>query len=443
MVAGGVWGRWSGIAALAAVGAGGVQAVETAQVLTGELLIEGINQQNYLDGDDDRNDRASAMWLRGRLGAMVDFDDYAELEIGVVYDGQAGDRTGTDTDGSAEIALNEAFLTLKHLFRDDLHLRLGRQPVTWNLRAHHGAFYHDSRADDPLVNSWDGVRLYWQGRNLTTSAFWYQLDEANEQRGLDGLGAATTRTPNARDNSLFGVVLDYQPDAEGDNRLFFTGGASIELNQRVDATTVADEVIAYYGGFEAELLADVDLYGEGVIQDGDLRGGGSMAGWGFNIGADYRPPGPLDTVLGIQFDLLSGDDDPDSGDYEAFSAPWEGVSDTLIVEHERYGELAELQVGNRQALKLKLEYRFLQERFRVKMLGAHYQLPEAVDGADTFGTEIDFQINWQYTYWVNLGFMAAAFFPSDGYQNLIERATGTPGGDDEIYLLGANAQVVF
>ncbi|MDA3962826.1 MAG: alginate export family protein [Planctomycetota bacterium] len=435
------WGRWSGIAAAGLLAAGTAQAVETEQMLTGELLIEGINQNNYTDGSDDANDRAAAMWIRAKIGAKVDFDDYAELELSLVYDGQAGDYSGIDQDDSAEVAFNDAFLTLKHLFRDDFHMRIGRQPVSWNLRSDYGAFYHDSRADDPLVTSWDGVRAYWQNTKVTASAFWYILDEAVERKGIE-VPVAGAKT-NSGDNDLIGIMLDYQPDADGDNRLFFTGGATMELNQQVEPGLEAKELIAYYAGFEANLTAGIDLYGEGVFQDGELRNGNSMTGWGFNLGADYRPPGPMDTIIGVQFDMLSGDGDPNDGEYEAFSAPWEGVSDTLIVEHERYGELSELQVGNLQALKLKFEYRFMQERFRVKMMGAHYQMPEKVNNEDTFGTEVDFEINWQYTYWVNFGFMAAAFLPDTGYQEVVRQELGTVGGDDEIYFLGGTAQVVF
>jgi len=400
-----------------------------------------VNQHNYTDGDDDRGDRHSAMWLRAKLGAKVDFDEFAEVELAVVYDGEGGDASGRDDDDSGEVAVNDAFITLKRLFRDDLHLRLGRQPVSYNLRPDHGAFLFDSRANKPTVTSWDGARGYYQNSRWTISAFWFILDEAVE---FEGLSARAATGGNARDNDLYGLVIDYQPDSDGDDRLFFTGGTSWEVNSPAGLTGPAGkELLNYFFGFEANLDQGFDLYGEVAVQDGETEGGAGYTGFGFNAGIDYHVPGPVDTVLGLQFDFLSGDDPDSDDDYEGFDAAWEGVSDTLIVEHERYGELSELVVGNLQAIKLKAEYRFLEDRFRVKMLGAHYTFTEDVGGEDEFGTEIDFTMNWQYTYWVNLGFMAAAFLPGDGYIEAAGAALGGDPSDDEIYFLGGNAQVVF
>jgi hypothetical protein len=432
---------WTGIAA-AGLLASTAHAAETEQVLLGELLIEGINQNNYTDGDDDRNDRSSQLWIRAKLGAKVDFDDFAEVELALVYDGEGGDASGSDSNETGEVRVNDAFLTLKRLFRDDLHVRLGRQPVAYNLRPNHGAFLHDSRANDPIVTSWDGVRAYWQNVRWTVSGFWFLLDEANESQGLEP--SPPGAPGNSRDDTLWGLVVDYQPDADADNRLFFTGSATWEQNSPGQLVgPVGDDLITYHFGFEATLGRGFDLYGEAGFQDGETRDGQDFTGFGFTAGVDYRIPGPMDSILGLQYDFLTGDDPDTDDEFEGFNAPWEGVSDTLIVEHERYGELSELLVGNLQALKLKVEYRFLQDRFRVKMLGAHYRLNEDVGGEGTFGTEVDFTINWQYTYWVNLGLMAGAFIPDDGYVEAVNRALGVDAQDDEIYFLGANAQVVF
>lgn len=428
----------------AAAGAlvGGAQAVETEQILLGELLVEGIHQNNYLDGSDDRNDRASQMWLRAKLGAKVDFDQFAEVEVAVVYDGEGGDATG-DNDNDSQVELNDAYITLKRLFRDDFHMRLGRQPVAYNLRPDYGAFLHDSRANKPTVTSWDGVRAYYQNVRWTITAFWFMLDEANERQGLQPTNAADRS--NADDNDLWGVVVDYQPDADADNRVFITGSATWEKKPGAGAfgeSPAGRDLITYYLGAEADLGEGFQLYGEGAIQEGETESGHDYAGWGFNLGFDYHVPGPIDTVVGIQYDWLTGDD-PGSSEFEGFVANWEGVSDALIVEHERYGELSEMLAGNLQALKLKLEYRFLEDRFRIKMLGAHYTLDEEVGGEDDFGTEIDFTMNWQYTYWVNLGFMAAAFIPGKGYQEVANGIYGNDAGDDEIYFFGGSAQIVY
>jgi len=418
-------------------------AAETEQLLTGELLLEGINQQNYTDGNDDSDDRSAQMWIRAQFGATIDFDEFAEIDMSVVYDGEAGDSSGTDSNDSDEVAFNDAYLTLKRFIRDDIHVRIGRQPVAWNLRSGYGAFLHDSRANKPTVTSWDGARAYWQTGDWTAHGFMFLLDEANESQGLQPKSAGDTS--NSRDNTLWGFALDYEPDSQADHRLFFTFSATLEEHAPVGGGTGlrSDELITYYLGFQADLANGFDIYGEGARQDGELSDGSDHEGFGLSVGLDWHVPAQIDTVVGIQVDYLSGDDDPTDGDFEGFSAPHEGTSDTLIVEHERYGELSELLVGNLQAIKLKNEMSFLEDLIRIKTVLAQYELVEEIGGEDSFGTEIDFTFDWQYTHFVNLSLMGGLFIPDDGYEAAASSVLGTTTDSDEIYFLGAGAQVTF
>jgi len=409
------------------------------QYLTGELLVEGVNQNNFTDGSSDVDDRSSQMWLRARLGSKLVFDDKVEAELSVVYDAEGGDVSGSGD--RSEVEINDAYLTLKRFVRDDLYAHLGRQPVSWNLRTDYGAFLHDSRANKPVVTSWDGARLEWQFYdNLTISGFFYLLDEANENERLETL--ATTAS-NADDNALWGLVFDWQPDNTGDNRVFFSASATLEQNPVVDSGLVGDDLINYYAGLEVKLDRGFDVYVEGAVQDGDLDDDRSFDGFGASLGIDWHVPGPYNAVFGVQFDHLSGEDDPNDDNFSGFAARWEGVSDMLIVEHERYGELSEMLVGNLQAAKLKVEYGFFEDRIRLKAMAANYLLAEEIGGEDDFGQEFDAVLNWQYTYNVSFSAFGGVFFPGEGFENAAAANLGTTSDDDEVILFGANAQVLF
>ena len=433
------------LAGAVALATGAIHAEAGQQVLKGELLIEGINANNYTDGNDNENDRASQMWLRASYGAKLSFDDFSEVHLGVVYDAEGGDWSGTAANAGetrGEVAINDAYVVLKQFLREDMHLRIGRQPVSWNLRADYGAFLFDSRANKPVVTNWDGVRGYWQTDRVKWSAFWYLLDEDREAQGL-GTGAGG----NSKDNSLYGLSFDWEPDSNGDNRIFLTGSASIEENTPLGiagGNLAGEQLINYYFGAEVEFDQGFTFYGEFSAQDGKFDDTQDFDGLGFSLGIDWEAGDGQDTIIGVQYDWLSGDDNPGDNKFESFHANWEGVSDTLIMEHERYGELSELLVGNLEAVKVKLEYGMFEDRMRVKLVGAWYSLNEAdAFGDDDFGAEFDFVVNWQYTYHVNVGMFFGFFDPGDAYMNAASSVLGTNVNDDLIMLGGINVQTLF
>jgi len=249
---------------------------------------------------------------------------------------------------------------------------------------------------------------------------------------------------NSDDNALWGLAFDWQPEQAGDDRLFVTASITLEQNPRIGAGAgVGDELLSYYMGLDFELARGYNLWAEGSFQDGDVNDTVSFDGFGVSGGVDYRLQGPNDTVLGIQADYLSGDGDPGDDDFEGFTTPWEGTSDTYIVEHERYGELSELLVGNLFAIKAKAEYGFFEDRMRLKAVYGHYELNEDIGGASDFGDEIDLKLHWTYTYNVSFGLFGGYFMPGDAYKNTAAAVLGTSPDDDDIYFVGANAQVLF
>lgn len=421
-------------AGLVLAAASGWAADETGlQHLRGELLVEGVHQSNYRPGRSDVNQ----LWMRAVLGAKLVFDKRLEAQIGFAADFEGGDDRSRRADDRSDVVISDAYLTLKEFLSPDWHWRLGRQPMTWNLRADHGGFLYDSRADDPSAQGWDGVRTYVEFDRLTLHGFAFRLNESHKSRGIE-----EDNVVSGANNSLLGAAFDWHPRLGNDGQLFISALVSWETNPPVPGLGKAD-LYTYNIGFEAKLDNGIDLYGELAVQDGKTDDGRKFKGYGGYIGADWHIPGPYRAVAGIQYDQLSGDRNPDTGDIQALITPWEGMSDTYIVEHERYGELSRYVQGNRQAIKLKLEYGFYDDRLRMRALGANYRLDKAVGGSRDFGTEVNLGVFWQYTYNLRLGLFGGWFEPGRGFREAVLAQTGEEASKSDILFGAFSAHLLY
>jgi len=568
---------------LAAAVGGHAAGLDIKPVLTAEVLVEGVHQNNYTDANDDVftrtdpnvysdilsglsmvgddlflggadgllvdpdtllltvpssarsthfQDSNSQMWIRAVLGTDVDIANRAQIRVSVVFDAEGGDETHLGSPGRnlGGVYLNEAWILLKELFLDDLSVRAGRQEFYLNLRRNRGAMLYDSRADNPRVHGWDGVRARYQWDNFLFTPYGFILDAAREERGIEIAGnGLVVGNSNSKDNVLVGIQVDWQPDYGADNRVFVTGGASLERNVVIRPTNplagrisplIGDRLINYYGGIEIQPGSGLTIWGEGAMQDGSLDKHRDFNGFAWSAGLEWHARGRYDAVVGVQYDFHSGDrhaangfynavlfgpvlgqvlptfdkvlianilqHNPDDSEFRNFVAPWEGRSDTFIVEHERYGELSEFMVGNLHGGKARLEYRLdRNQTLRLMLLGAWYaldvpgyDLQTRAAGANWFGQEYDASLSWRYTHHTTLNLMGGVFLPGLGYRQIVvdenpaaraitEEAldqqaldvllNGAPtelttlidlqhpnlAADDPIIFLGINAQVVF
>lgn len=441
-----------------------LQAVEINQSLYGEALIEGVFPDNYLftermpatanDGSAYTVDSTNNLWIRAKLGAKIKIEDRVETNISLVYDESYPEIVRFGGDSRRQVQLNDANVLLRRLVLDDLHLRVGRQAVSWNLRRGDGAFLHDSRADNPSVTSWDGARLHYNWETFTFSPYHFNLNAARDER----LRGYRSNLPEANaNNSLTGIHVDWQPEGTGETRLFLTGSVSQERNALINAKNLsrseafADKVWNYYLGFEWEIDETWTLYGEGSIQEGRLGDGRKLGGFAYSLGAEWNVGGENNAIVGLQYDFLSGDDDPSTGTYDNFINPWEGVSDTLMVEHERYGEFSSLVVGNLSAVKARAEYKFdlinPARPFHLKFIWGYFVLNEPVSsaGASHFGNEFNLSVSWQYNKFTAIDFFGGIFLPGAGYQQAAAAAYQYNGGtpDKEVTIFGTNINVTF
>ncbi len=404
-------------------------------LIRGLVDLDGLTKGNYLDGNSNLSDHRGYGLIRAELGAKVKMDEKVSATVTVAYYDEAGNSvpaasaTSTARADRSRAVIDDAFVELKEFLGfEQLGILAGRQPMTWNLRKGHGAFLYDSRADDPEVTSWDGVRVGYAGfEGIDISPYAFRLPD---------------------NSSLFGGAIDWRPAGAGDNRTFITASANLERNVVLRATPanggvqgLGERLITYHVGSEFE-LGEVDLFGEFAIQKGTERGGVQFAGWGGSAGFDWKMYQQFG--IGAQVDYLTGDNDPTDGKNRAFINNWESTSDTLIVESEKYGELSRYLQGNLQALKLKAGFAFdEQNKVRLNAIYGFYRMTKPVGtvGSKSFGQELDLGLTWQYTYNATFNLRSGLFKPGQGFTAV---APAVPNASTDLaYLLDVNLTVVF
>lgn len=436
----------SGLAPLTEFGSG-LPAVGAGRqvVVQGMLDLDVLQQDNYTDADGDLTDNRGYGLMRAELGLKVKLDERATVVVGFGYKADLGDygktnlRPGRPSPGPSEsqidsdqsqVVLKDAYVNLKEFLGfEELGVIAGRMPVTWNLVEGRGAFLWDSRADDPAIGSWDGLRASYSGADtLVVSPWVYRLPEAS---------------------TLYGLTVDWKPVTTGGDKVFVSGSVVQQVNPVV-ASLRGEKLLTYSVGLDWN-LGETGVWIEGAAQRGNAGDSASYRGYGGEAGLDWQFSQYGKGRFQVIGTLMTGDD-PDTADtFEGFVNPWETTADTLIVEHEKYGELSGLTVGNLRALKARWGIGFDErDRVRVDLTGAYYRLSEPVvtGGSTDFGSEIDAVLRWQYTHNAQIRFFAAAFKPGEGARDALEFAGSAAvppvvAGDDYIWLAGVNMNVSF
>jgi hypothetical protein len=405
--------------------------------LQGLLDLDALQQGNYTDGNSDQSDHRSEGWYRAELGARISIDTRVEVQVtiagqGVMGNGRATENgliyndpsttTNAPANGlSGNAVIDDAFIKLKDfLGYRELAIDAGRQPVAWNMRRDHGAFLYDSRANYQTITSWDGLRASYNLDAIDFTPYLFRMPD---------------------DSQLYGIVADWEPANSGDNRLFFTGSANLERRTILKDGTKADTLQTYYVGADAD-FKDFELYGEFAMQAGDQTDSTKFEGYAFSGGIDWH----LDQmVFGLQYDHITGDDNPNDGKNSAFINNWEAVSDTYIVEDEKYGELSRLMQGNLIGLKAKFELALSAKKdVRLKSVYALYKTDKAPiggTGSRKFGEEFDLHLAWDTTKDSTITLLGGIFMPDGVYKDI--SPAGVNAKDDLIYLIGANLLVKF
>ena len=426
------------------------QASERQVFIQGLVDFDYLARNNYTDGSSDTSDASHQGLLRGELGARIELDERLEVKITLAFDAEAGDRTWTHQaieDNPGDVVMDDAYVVLKEfLNRPNLGVQAGRQPVAWNLRTDYGAFLYDSRSDDPDVTSWDGVRGSFAIETLTFLPYAFAMPD---------------------DSKLYGLALDWQPAQGESNGLFLTGSANLiqdpvvygntsaglttpaQVGDLAAGSAVARSLYTYYGGAEMRFDNGLDLFFEGAIQRGKGDNDIKFTGYGLSGGVDWHPRTINQMVFGLQGDWLRGDEDNTDAKVRSFQNPWEGVQDTLIAEHEKYGEILRYtdRAGTgRRAGKVSGELALdRSNRFRLGTIYAYYLLdhaPAGGNGSKDFGQELDLKLTWQYddANKARLSVMGGIFQPGRGFSQI---APSQPADQELIWMFATNMEVAF
>ena len=415
-------------------------------VIRGLLDFDVINRGRYLTGNANESDHNGAGNIRAEFGTSVKLDERVRVNLTFAYEAPSGDNTADSSnpnDRSGFAVVDDAYVEFKEFLGfESVGVLVGRMPVSWNLREGHGAFLYDSAANHPRVTSWDGGRATWNAIDtIDITPFGYSLPGSN---------------------TLAGVGVDWKPAKSGDSRTFITGLISYERKPptRTFSPTLSrdssivlvdgiagDKLLTYSGGFDFQ-LGDVDFFGEVALQNGDYTDSISYGGYGGYAGFDWHLYPAQALVVGAQFEAMSGNDGSpaSTGKYSAFVNNWEGVSDTLIVENEQYGELSKLLTGANayglEDVKLKAGVAFDdRNKVRLNLIYGYYRTSQATpnDGR-SFGQEGDISLAWQYTYNTTIKLFGGGFLPGSAYKAVSPSANP---GTDLIYCMGINLAVIF
>lgn len=433
--------RGGGLAPLSEYGAGRSAFGAGRQVVVQGLIdLDLLQKSNYTDGNGDASDHRGFGLMRAELGLKIKLDERASAVIGFGYKGELGDygitnqRPGPPDSGivaprqseQSIAVVRDAYVNLKEfLGYEELAVLAGRQPVDWSLTnqtSDRGSFLFDSRADNPAIGSWDGIKAGYTLETLLVSPWVFRLPDAS---------------------TLWGITLDWKPvTTSGSDKVFATFSYTRQQNPYLFDGTIGKNLQTYTGGLDWR-TGEVGLWFEAAKQRGDAGLDRSFGGWGGEVGLDWQFSQYGKGRFMLIGEILSGDKDPSDG-IEAFINTWETVSDTLIVEHEKYGELSGLMPGNLKAVKAKWGVGFDErDQVRFDLTGAYYRLAQVLpSGGSHFGSELDAQLRWQYTYNAQIRLFTGVLKPGGGMTALMT-AAGKDASDDLIWIGGVNLNVAF
>jgi hypothetical protein len=348
--------------------------------------------------------------------------------------------TAITTDEDTEIDLDLGYIELKEFLYQPLTVIVGRQ----NLRYGNALIVGDpdtnqgatakaplAMSDLSLRKSFDAVRAILDYSPYTVDVIYAKLDEGYTQV--------------IEDVSLWGINANYQWASYSgitEGYLFAkqNAGWSRYINGVLQPLEKQDYVYVLGGRVQWDPNDHWTIGVEGAYQFGDanraLIGASSppdkhVQAFAGQVGAQYRFLNDYNSVLGLSYTYLSGEDDPMDGDYEGWDP---------MFEDQTPAEIMNILGMNTNAHFIQLKGSLMpREDVTLGLLYAHARLAEdyndfvgAVPGFTTyvnllgpasyniyfvernskhFGDEIDFWANYDYTEDVQLKLNAAWFMP--------------------------------
>ena len=291
----------------------------------GDITLRGFSRRN-LDLHDERNSATQGLDVQNfftsttALNVSADLTENVSTFVRIANERDLGTSTATSTGTVRDVAVSQAYVTLKELFYSPLTLKVGTQPVVWGrgfvlgsslipdtlTRGDdlHGSLttneYTDFTAFNAIRATLDLSHLGGMSLPLTADYVYIKLNEgdvsANDDVNLQGMNFSTQFSKgeadiyylNKRDRSVAGGANNNQGSI---STMGIRGSA-----QPLEGSYVYGELGWQFGH-------------RGVDASGVLPGGDRQQAWAFDLGLDYTfAKAPMTPKLGFEWIFYSGKD---------------------------------------------------------------------------------------------------------------------------------------
>jgi len=304
------------------VGFATVASAETQNVkVSGDLTVYSIWRQNYdLRENIDDEDAQNYFMSQAELQVDADLTDNVATTIRLVNQRDWDDSECGGSDSSLDVIVDLAYVQLKEMLYSPLTLTIGRQDLWFGEGLIVGAKLRDPDAsiaaeEYTAITSFDAVKATLDYDPWTIDLIYSKIEENTIQ--------GATEAGNNDDVDLYGANVGYIFDSyngEAEAYLFHLYDRSDgngDAANPTDANVIS--TVGLRGSFDPVEDATIKL--EGAFQFGDYNwpAAGSNSrdrrAYALDIAGEYRwPDGKWTPKLGLEYIILSGEEDDASGD---------------------------------------------------------------------------------------------------------------------------------
>ncbi len=359
----------------------------------------GIYQENNLDYNDDVEDAVSSYAEYVDIYLENEYTDnvktYVEMDLSSPFNDHQN-RT---------LEVEQAYIEMKEFLNPNLTLKIGKMNVKWELRPTWGAgtlenLYPEGVNGSLVLNGYPTAICvtYAFNEDITvTFAMAKCIENSFGGSNSDDLDLYLVRyDQNLQDNGNFFVAVLYYNDLDGN--LEYYDAPTGTTHDLLASIWMVDFGIDYFLQDES-----LELYFEGVYQDGDSDANIDFGTVAINCGAEYTFK-DSETVpyVGLDFTFFQGQDD-DTVAFQRINTDW---TRTLIAENDFFGGLAGWSAGavltpGYFGIKLVAGMKNISnEKFAVDFIVGYFQADGDLNSTsrdDALGWEADAIVSYMYT----------------------------------------------
>jgi hypothetical protein len=345
-------------------------------------------------------------------------------------------------DGGQNVELWDMAVRIQEVLDPAITVQLGtNNDFSFDLRGRGSSLFFAPGMSGPFGANDGGSLSYNQ---VAGAVLWYNRDAAHFALAL--LPAIDEGGAASNDEAAYAVTFYYDLDSVGKGSRI---GAILAVNSlsQAAAGSATSSIITIGGGASLKALGGMEgleVFGEFYVQSGDIGTNGDAGGTAFSLGGHYDLQGEGSPWVGLEFTILSGDDDPLDTDIDQFLS-YESVNDFKIIESNLYG----FNLGtNYTAIKIMGGISFTAgggEKNNISVSGGlglfsateDINVGGTIGNTDELGTEFDVTLTYAYSKAVSMDVTLAFLFGSE----VLEGITA-PADEDStsLFALGLNGK---